>query len=71
MFDPEKNQLKALKVSPDSLPKPRRRPTTCFVGSCLLMFGGFNQDYYNDLHYINVGISQQRPKKKSIKVLGI
>lgn len=31
------------------------------------MFGGFNQDYYNDLHYINVGISSAKPKKKADK----
>lgn len=29
------------------------------------MFGGFNQDYYNDLHYINVGLSATKPKKQS------
>ena len=54
IFDSIKETLKILKVSSDSLPKPRRRPSTCFVGSCLLMFGGFNSDYYNDLHFINV-----------------
>ena len=31
------------------------------------MFGGFNQDYYNDLHFINVGLSTLKPKKKSEK----
>lgn len=25
-----------------------------FVGSCMLVFGGFNGEYFNDLHYINV-----------------
>ena len=54
IFDPAKETLKILKVSSDSLPKPRRRPSTCFVGNCLLMFGGFNSDYYNDLYYINL-----------------
>lgn len=60
IFDTEKDNLTILKASPDSLPKPRRRPSTCFIGSCLLMFGGFNSDYYNDLYYINVA---QNPKK--------
>ena len=35
------------------------------------MFGGFNQDYYNDLHFINVGISNAKPKKKSEKAYNI
>ena len=45
--------MKALKTSQE-LPKARRRHTSCFVGSCLLIFGGFNGEYFNDLHYINV-----------------
>ncbi len=27
------------------------------------MFGGFNSDYYNDLHYINVTENQPKPKR--------
>lgn len=67
IFDPSKNQLRAMKVEVDSLPKPRRRPSTCFIGSCLLMFGGFNQEYYNDLHFINVGVPSIKTKKRSEK----
>ena len=37
------------------MPLPRRKPCATFVGSCLIMFGGFNNEYYNDLHSINVG----------------
>jgi hypothetical protein len=36
------------------LPKPRRRHSGTFVGSCLIVFGGFNGQYFNDLNYINV-----------------
>lgn len=27
------------------------------------MFGGFNSEYFNDLHYINVSDGLNRPKK--------
>jgi hypothetical protein len=35
-------------------PKARRRHSTVLLGSCLLIFGGFNGDYFNDLHYISL-----------------
>ena len=53
VLDIEKNTLKTLKISSE-LPKARRRHSACFVGSCMLIFGGFNGEYYNDLYYINV-----------------
>jgi hypothetical protein len=55
VFNAEKNKINVLEVASDSIPKPRRRSSLSFVGNCLLMFGGFNSDYYNDLHYINIG----------------
>ena len=53
VLDIEKNSLKALKTATD-LPKARRRHSACFFGSCMIIFGGFNGEYFNDLHYINV-----------------
>ena len=53
VFDPEKNTIKNLKTSVQ-LPKARRRHSACFIGSCMIIFGGFNGEYYNDLNYINV-----------------
>lgn len=55
--------MKVLKASPESMPKPRRRACINFIGNCLLMFGGFNSEYFNDLHYINVSDGLNRPKK--------
>lgn len=52
VIDNEKNTMKAMKIAGE-LPKARRRHSACFVGSCMLIFGGFNGEYYNDLHYIN------------------
>ena len=44
--------MKGLKIGLD-VPKPRRRHSACFVGSCMIVFGGFNGEYFNDLYYIN------------------
>ena len=55
--------MRALKTANETLPKPRRRACVNFIGNCLLMFGGFNSDYFNDLHFINVTEGLGRPKK--------
>jgi N-acetylneuraminic acid mutarotase len=56
VFDPQNNTLKVLKLGNTSneAPKARRRHCAGFVGSCLIIFGGFNGEYFNDLYYINV-----------------
>ena len=56
VIDVNNNTLKGLKMggSPLDYPKPRRRHCASFVGSCMVVFGGFNGEYFNDLHYINV-----------------
>ena len=55
VIDVTSNSLRGLKISSTSEPpKPRRRHSACFVGSCMIAFGGFNGEYFNDLHYINV-----------------
>jgi N-acetylneuraminic acid mutarotase len=48
----EKNTMKVAKVVGE-VPKARRRHSACFIGSCMIMFGGFNGEYFNDLHYVN------------------
>jgi hypothetical protein len=53
VLDPEQETLRTMKVHGD-VPKPRRRHSACFIGSSLLIFGGFNGQYFNDLNYINV-----------------
>ena len=56
VIDVSNNTLKGLKMggNPIDHPKPRRRHCASFMGSCMIIFGGFNGDYFNDLHYINV-----------------
>jgi hypothetical protein len=33
--------MKALKIAGE-VPKARRRHSACFIGSCMIIFGGFN-----------------------------
>ena len=60
IIDPEKNNLKHLRVH-GSIPKARRRHTSTFVGGCMVVFGGFNGEYFNDLNYINVFDCKLKP----------
>ena len=59
ILDPQKDQITTAKIQGD-VPKARRRHSSCFLGSSMLIFGGFNGEYFNDLHYINI----VHPKKK-------
>lgn len=54
VFDSSRKVLKGVKILNTTIPKPRRRCSLSFVGNCLIMFGGFNTDYYNDLYFLNV-----------------
>jgi hypothetical protein len=55
VIDVANNVLRGLKIGSNAdLPKPRRRHCAGFVGSCMIAFGGFNGEYFNDLYYINV-----------------
>ena len=53
ILDPGKESIKVMKVNGD-VPRPRRRHSANFVGSSLIVFGGFNGQYFNDLNYISV-----------------
>mgnify|MGYP000241733760 CR=1 FL=1 len=59
ILDPQKDQITNAKIQGE-IPKARRRHSACFLGSSMLIFGGFNGEYFNDLHYINI----VHPKKK-------
>jgi len=56
VIDVTNNTMKGLRMggNPGDYPKPRRRHCASFVGSCMVIFGGFNGEYFNDLYYINV-----------------
>ena len=36
------------------LPKPRRRHSCIFVSNCLVMFGGFDGEFYDDLNVMDM-----------------
>lgn len=57
--DFEANIIRQMKISGEA-PAARRRHCAGFIGSCLVAFGGFNGQYFNDLHYISV--HESRPK---------
>jgi N-acetylneuraminic acid mutarotase len=57
--DFETNTIRQLKTSQDA-PAARRRHCSGFIGSSMLVFGGFNGQYFQDLHYISV--HEARPK---------
>lgn len=53
VIDPVKHTIKTMKITGEC-PKARRRHSAVLLGSCMVVFGGFNGEYFNDLHYINV-----------------
>jgi N-acetylneuraminic acid mutarotase len=59
VIDPSKEQIVSLKVNSE-IPKARRRHSACFLGSSMLIFGGFNGEYFNDLHYININYIKKK-----------
>ena len=36
------------------MPKPRRRHSAVFVSSTLVMFGGFDGEFFNDMHLLHM-----------------
>ena len=41
ILDPQRDQITTVKIQGD-VPKARRRHSACFLGSSMLIFGGFN-----------------------------
>lgn len=39
---------------PDPKPKPRRRHSAVIVSGALVMFGGFDGSFFNDLHILDL-----------------
>lgn len=59
ILDPQKDIITTAKIHGD-IPKARRRHSACFLGSSMLIFGGFNGEYFNDLHYISINSSKKK-----------
>jgi hypothetical protein len=51
------------------LPKPRRRHSSVFIGSSLMMFGGFDGNFYNDLYILHTNKEANESIKVSISSL--
>ena len=59
MFDPSIKQWSRLALK-ERLPKPRRRASAVFIASSLIMFGGFDGEFYNDLHALHLNEKAKR-----------
>ena len=62
-FDLEQSKWKALDII-QPLPKPRRRHSCLLVSGALVMFGGFDGSFYNDLTILDL----TRPHKQIIQI---
>lgn len=49
-----KKSMKISKLKSHSSPKGRRRACLWSIGSCLVVHGGFNGNYFDDLIFINL-----------------
>ena len=60
--------MKAMKTNVE-VPKARRRHSACFIGSNMVVFGGFNGEYFNDLYYINVFETKKKIEARSANTI--
>ncbi len=51
-FDPENSEWQEIEVQ-GYKPQPRRRHSAVFISSALVVFGGFDGQFYNDLHIVD------------------
>ena len=54
LFRIDLDSYQITEIETDKKPSPRRRHGGGFIGSSLVMFGGFDGNYFNDLFYINL-----------------
>ncbi|CDW71485.1 kelch repeat [Stylonychia lemnae] len=52
-YNPVKNSWKQLEIY-GPLPKPRRRHSALFVSGAIVMFGGFDGSFFDDLHILDL-----------------
>ncbi len=58
VFTPQDQQLTLLSTAPSNgstsiALKPRRKPAATRIGSCIVVFGGFDGNYFNDLNFVD------------------
>jgi len=63
VLDPETMKWSEVTYA-NRIPKPRRRHSAVFISSSLVMFGGFDGEFYNDLHALH--LNEQR--KNCVKI---
>lgn len=74
VFDADSESWSPLQID-QSAPKPRRRHSCILVSGCVVMFGGFDGEFYNDLHLLDVLPTQKdvnvTPSTKAQDYLGM
>jgi len=61
-FDPSTMKWTEI-VFANRVPKPRRRHSAVFISSSLIMFGGFDGEFYNDMHALHINEQQKNIMK--------
>ena len=57
-FDFDLSQWKEIEFC-EPKPKPRRRHSAIFISGSMIMFGGFDGNFYNDMHILNLKASDR------------
>lgn len=52
-FDIENNRWESIEIG-HPIPKPRRRHSCILVSNCLVMFGGFDGEFFNDINIMDL-----------------
>lgn len=53
VYDPNSNTWTKIELI-QRIPKPRRRHSAVFVSSSLVMFGGFDSEFYDDIYALHI-----------------
>ena len=51
------------------MPKPLRRHSAVFVSSTLVMFGGFDGEFFNDMHLLHFDQLEREPSSLATSTL--
>lgn len=53
VYDPKERSWSEVEIA-QRIPKPRRRHSAVFICSSLVMFGGFDSEFYNDMYAMHL-----------------
>lgn len=56
-IDPIHSKITKMQINSSSehkIPNSRRKHSSCVIGSSLVIFGGFNNEYFSDMQFISL-----------------